>query len=477
MIKLPSSPLKIISKLGQNNFLRYSRYIALGIVANVALWGMALYYLKVTPPVYISKWAMIMPGNGLGVNVSLADIGQTSASSSSPFGGTSMDPRANYQFILTDESLLEIAAERQKIPIAKLGKPKVKLVDNTSIMEMEIGAKTAEQARDNANAVIDALQSRLNLLRAEEIDKRGENNDETLKEAREKLQVAQKKLSAYKASSGLSSSNQVGELSTNIETLRKQKAEIFAQKEQISSRFQQLSDSLGLTVPEVTDAFILHADRQFLQNSKDYSEANTSLTVLQTKWGENHPLVIKELARQQSAKEAMIGRASSILRKEVTAKYIEHLVLGENSGTSRETLFRDLIGFQVDQQGAIAQNAALQDQIFELEDRLQSLVQKQVVLDNLQREVQIAEAVFASTLAKINLAKSDIFTAYPLIQVLSKPSLPDKKSSPQPTVVFLGTGVGSVLITTGLVMLWWRKEIKQKVIVAKSKPKKVEVAQ
>lgn len=475
MTDIAPSGLPHLMKLGKNNFLRYSRYIALGVIANAGLWGAALLYLKVTPPVYISKWAMIMPGNGLGVNVSLADIGQTSASSSSPFGGTSMDPRANYQFIITDESVLEIAAETQKIPISKLGKPKVKLVDNTSIMELEIGAKTPEQARDNATAIIEALQSRLNMLRAEEIDKRGENTDATLKEAREKLQIAQKKLSAYKASSGLSSSNQVGELSTNIETLRKQKAEIFAQKEQISSRFQQLADSLGLTVPEVTDAFVLHADRQFLQNARDYSEANTTLTVIRTKWGVNHPLVVKEQARQISAKAAMIERASAILRKAVTTEYIEHLILGDSSGTSRENLFRDLIAFQVDQQGAIAQNEALQYQISQLEDRLQSLVQKQVGLDNLQREVQIAEAVFASTLAKMNLAKSDIFTAYPLVQVLSKPSLPDKKSAPQPTVVFLGTTVGSILITTGLVMLWWRKEIKQKVVLAKSKP--VEVVQ
>jgi hypothetical protein len=41
--------------------------------------------------------------------------------------------------------------------------------------------------------------------------------------------------------------------------------------------------------------------------------------------------------------------------------------------------------------------------------------------------------------------------------------------------VFIGTGVGSILVTTGLVMLWWRKEIKQKIVLAKNKP--VEVAQ
>ena len=78
--------------------------------------------------------------------MNLPEIGQASSSSSSPFGGSSMDPRANYQFLVTNESVLEEAADKLKIPAKQLGKPKVKLVDNTSIMEFEVTGPTAKDA-------------------------------------------------------------------------------------------------------------------------------------------------------------------------------------------------------------------------------------------------------------------------------------------------------------------------------------------
>ena len=131
----------------KTRYWRYARYAAIGLAANVALWGMTFTYLKTTKPVYTSNWAVILPGAGSGVSVNLPEIGQASSSSSSPFGGSSMDPRANYQFLVTNESVLEEAANKLKIPTKQLGKPKVKLVDNTSIMEFEVTGPTAKDAQ------------------------------------------------------------------------------------------------------------------------------------------------------------------------------------------------------------------------------------------------------------------------------------------------------------------------------------------
>jgi len=182
------------------------------------------------------------------------------------------------------------------------------------------------------------------------------------------------------------------------------------------------------------------------------------LVVLKSKWGDNHPLVVKEATRQESARVAMLDRASSLLGRKVDRSTLQNLSIKSESGSSRESLFRDLVSMQADQQGLVAQNEALTDQILELEARLKILVQKQSKLDNLQREVQIAEAVFASTLAKLDLGKSDIFISYPVTQLISEPTLPDEKTSPKPSIVFVGAGVASIFITTGLAMLWWRKE-------------------
>jgi uncharacterized protein involved in exopolysaccharide biosynthesis len=442
----------------KTRYWRYARYAAIGLAANVTLWGMTFTYLKTAKPVYTSNWAVILPGAGSGVSVNLPEIGQASSSSSSPFGGSSMDPRANYQFLVTNESVLEEAADKLKIPAKQLGKPKVKLVDNTSIMEFEVTGPTAKDAQLRSLAIYEALQTKLSELRLEEVAKREMGSQGTLKSAQEKLKAAQKSLSEYKASSGLSSGDQVKDLSTNIEQLRKQKAEGFAQVEQTSSRLEQLSSDLDMTVPEAANAFLLQADQLFQQNLKDYNEASAMLVVLKAKWGDNHPLVVKEFSRQQSAKTAMIDRASSLLGRKVDQSNLQRLTIKNETGSSRESLFRDLIAVQSEQKGASAQNQALGNQIDELEVRLRMLVQKQSKLESLQREVQIAEAVFASTLAKLDLGKSDIFISYPITQLIAEPTLPDEKTSPKPSIVFVGAGVASIFITTGLAMLWWRKE-------------------
>ncbi len=453
-------------------FWRYARYFALGLAANAALWGLTLTYLKLAKPVYTSDWAIILPGAGAGVSVNLPEIGQASSSTSSPFGSASMDPRANYQFLVTNEAVLADAAASLNIPLKQLGKPKIKLVDNTSIMEFEVTGPTAKDAQMRSRAIYDALQNKLDRLRLEEVSKRERGIQGTLISAQEKLKLAQKKLSEYKAFSGLSSSDQVRELSSNIEQLRKQKAESYAQVRQTTNRLAQLSSDLGLTVSEAANAFLLQADQLFQQNLKDYSESSAALVVLKAKWGENHPLVVKESARQEAARSALLDRASALLGHKVSQSILQRLSVKTETGSSRESLFRDLVAVQSEQKGASAQNEALGDQITELEARLKMLVQKQTKLDNLQRDVQIAEAVFASTLAKLDLGKSDIFISYPVTQLIAEPTLPDEKTSPKPSIVFVGAGVASLFITTGLVMLWWRKEtamyIKDK--IGKSKP-------
>jgi uncharacterized protein involved in exopolysaccharide biosynthesis len=442
----------------KSKYWRYFRYFSLGLITNAAIWGAAFVYLKVAPVTYISAWALILPGAGAGVNVNLPEIGQATSSSSSPFGSTTMDPRANYQFIATDLFVLTAAAARLNISLDELDKPKVKLVDNTSIMQFEVTGSSPMDAQMRSQAIYTALQNRLNQLRLEEVAKREQGSQGTLKSAQEKLQAAQKRLSAYKASSGLSSNDQVRDLTSNIEALRKQKAESFANVQQTTNRLSQLSSDLDLTVPDAANAFLLQADRLIQQNLKDYSESSAAIVVFKSKWGNNHPLVVKEIAKQQTAGKAVLDRAKILLGRKVSQATLDRLSIKGETGSGRESLLRDLIAVQSEQKGTVAHDRAIAGQIASLEVRLKNLVQKQTTLESLQRQVQIAEAVFASTLTKLDLGKSDMFTSYPIAQLLTEPSLPDKASSPKPLFVYLGAGVGSLLITTGLILLWLRKE-------------------
>jgi uncharacterized protein involved in exopolysaccharide biosynthesis len=437
---------------------RWQRYVFMGLVVNSAIWGATLFFLKVAKPTYISEWALILPGSGPGVSVNLPDIGQASSSSSSPFGGPTQDPRANYQFIATSETVIKKAAAIVHLPPEKFGEPKIKLLDNTTIMKFQVTGSSAEEARQKSLALYKALVSQLTLLRVEELARRDDGIQSTLESAKAKLVENQQRLSAYKLKSGLSFPGQIDNLSVNVEQLRRQRAELVAQQQQVGNRLQQLSTSLKISPQQAASAFVLQADQLFQQNLKDYSEASANLPVLLAKWGDNHPNVIKEKARLEAAQAAISNRSQSLLGNAINSQMLGAIQLTANE-SGRASLFRDLVAVQADFQGLTAEAQAIDQQIKLLESRLNGLAQGQTTLENMKREMQTAEAVFASTVAKLDLGKSDIFTAYPLIQMVQEPSLPDKASAPKKSLVIAGAAIGSLFSSGGFALLWWRKRL------------------
>ena len=142
---------------------------------------------------------------------------------------------------------------------------------------------------------------------------------------------------------------------------------------------------------------------------------------------------------------------------------LEHLNLTSIAGAGRVNLFQQLVAVEAEQKGVLAQAQALDQQITLLGRRLQKLAQKQATLDSLERNVKIAEAVFSSTLAKVELGKADIFVDYPLVQIFVEPSLPEKLTSPKPMFVLGGAFLGSLFSTMGLIILWWRQNMKTRI--------------
>lgn len=446
------------------------RYVVLGLTINTAIWGFAIVSLKKAKPVYTSEWALIIPGAGTGVNFNLPEIGQASSSSVSAFSSSSSDPRANYNYIITSEPVLNKAATYLKLPPDKFGQPKIKLIDNTTVMKIEITGSTPQESQQKSFALYKALNHRLNMLRTEVVTSRDEGTKASLLASQNKLKEAQTRLSEYKARSALTSVEQIKDLLTNIEQLRKQLAETLAQQQSSAHRLQQLSNNLRLSPQQAADALALQSDQIFQQYLKDYTEASGTLEVFLSKWGMNHPQVIKEQAKWLAAQEAILERSRYILKKDIDKESLEHLYLA--IGTGRVGLFENLVALDVEHRGIVAQAQALDEQIKLLEKRKKILSQKEATLDGLERNVKIAEAIFSSTLAKVDLSKTDIFVDYPLVQMLVEPTLPEEPSSPRPMFVYAGAFFGSLCATSALIILWWRKNLKDKLsqMMSNNKP-------
>ena len=85
-------------------------------------------------------------------------------------------------------------------------------------------------------------------------------------------------------------------------------------------------------------------------------------------------------------------------------------------------------------------------------------------LDDLKRDVQVAEAVFSSALARIDTSKADFFASYPMIQTLDPPLMPRRPSSPVPVLAVAGGLGASFFIIAALVLTWLRIGLLQRIL-------------
>lgn len=433
------------SKVNNN---RWQPYLLLGIVANAAIWGSAFFVLQFQPPAYKSSLNVILPGTSDGA-VSVPNVGNATYQNLSAF---SQDTRATYSIIATSQPVVTAAAKQLNIPLKSFSPDnyRIKLVPNTTMMTFETKAATPKEAEDKTLAIYQAFQTRLNVLRAQETLQREAGFQSALSSAQQRLEIAQKRLSDYKASSGLNSNAQVVALSNNIDQLRAQKTQLLVQEQQTRTRLKELSKSLNPSAQQAESASLIETDQIFQQNFKLYNDTSAALVDLSSIFLPDHPAVVAQKARQDAAQKAMLARSQYLLGRPINQATLKQLNPVITNGSARE-----LITLQADLRALQSQSQETNQQIIQLEGRLKSLAKQETTLDAFTRDFKVAEAVFTSTLGKLDVGKSNVFGSYPLIQTLSTPTL--GLSSPIQNFVLVGASLGSLLITTGITTLWLRK--------------------
>jgi uncharacterized protein involved in exopolysaccharide biosynthesis len=182
---------------------------------------------------------------------------------------------------------------------------------------------------------------------------------------------------------------------------------------------------------------------------------------------------VQQVKRQQQVMlQAMLRRGQLLLGIPIDQLKLERLILDNSngSGVKRSELFVQLVNLNAETRGLAAQIEAMNQKITELQRNLHTLSQKESVFASLDRDVQIAQAIFASTLTKIDLSQNDPFGSFPLIYIIEEPSMEMEPSAPKPKLVLAGAFIGSVFVTMGLTLLWWREPLLKvtKIIIRKA---------
>ncbi|MEM8675736.1 MAG: response regulator [Cyanobacteria bacterium P01_G01_bin.67] len=468
-----SSKFKTIDSLNQKSSRvrkPWQSYLPYWLVGNAVLWGLAILYLVFKNPTYTSKWAISLPASQNSSSLSIPDVGSVSSNTESPYRHNLFDPREDYKFLIRKPEIIEQAAAKVGMKRSEYGQPEIEIVDNTTMMELTTEGDTPEAAQQKAIALQNVLEQKIQQLRQEQISQTDRNLQASLARSKTALDNARQKLAEFRGSSLLGSRDKASNLSDNLEQLRRQQAETTAQLEQTKVQSARLADNLGMSAQSAKDAFALHSDSLFQQYLAEYTRASGEMVAVAAKFQKDSPNVIEKKQEVEQASNSLLERGGVLLGRTPSAELLQQLNLrtGEENDSYRGSLLKDIVALQSEADGLAAKAAELSNQIQTIESKENRLVQQDATLARLQQEVKFAETVYSSNLAKSRLAESNLYDAYPQIQVAIKPNLPRKPSSPNPTTIALGTFMGSVFLTTAIASLWASSSVEKSPLANKN---------
>jgi uncharacterized protein involved in exopolysaccharide biosynthesis len=441
-------------------------YISLGILGNAIVWGLVFAYLKILPPTYTSKWGVMILGTDPKITISLSQVGQASEPSQNTRPQEYQDPRSDYVYIATSPSVLEKAAAKVDLSLEDFGEPNVTTDTKSALIAFEITGETPEQAQQKSLALYEVMTAEIERLRQAELQRREDAIQATLKGSQQRLDEARAKLANYRGKSQLNADEQIKDISNNIEQLRRSKIELIAQSQGLSKRLEQLATDVNISDQEAREVYLIQADEVYQKYFEEYGKLSQNLIDLSAKLGPKHPNVVEKQKEVDSALEALIARGSFLLNKPVSQEYLirlSSLGLDPQLKTIREGIFKDIVTNRADQQYYTAQLQVIDQEIVKLEQKLSQLSQDQLVIDRLEVDVSLAEAIFTATIGKLDLGQGDIYSIYPPIQLVVEPNLPneDDPTTPDTKLGLLGGAAGTFLVISGLALLWWERKISQ----------------
>jgi len=428
----------------------WRRYLLGWIVSLVGISALSGAYMTLTPKVYKSEWTLILPGAGAGSNVNVSSIGQTSSIIASPFGQSSLSPIAIYKAIASAGSVREAAAQRLEMKASQFGSPHIKLIQQTALMFFSINGSSPEQARQKALALHAALEEQLQQLRLNEIEKRAQAVEANLISYSSTLERARDNVVEFQHATGLVSIDQFAGLTVTMEQLRRKLMEARAEKARLAAQQRALASSLGVSAEVAAEAISLAADPSFIRLLREHADARGQLADRRSRFGANHPQIAREQARVD---ETLQSLAAATRRARISDNEAFGLLLIVDT-PARADLLQSLV------RGA-AELSGRQNEIREIETNMvsaQSEVERRssqaAQLEYLQKKQLVAEAVYSSAVARIDTNRADIYASYPLVQVLSLPTLPERPSNPRILFAIIGFLLGSSLATGAWFMAW-----------------------
>lgn len=442
---------------GQPGYLlkRILRYTGVCLIWIALIWGPILGYLGAAPPKYTSHMSLILPGAGVSASVNMEGIGQASSYASSAFSNSSVSPTQTYKRLIRADRILDATAASLGADPQALPRPKVTLVDQTGLIHIEMTGVSPDEARDRNQALLEAFFNEVEALRADDLSEREEGAVLAIEEYRASVMTTRDAVNSLQTETGFISKDQFSRQVTENDGRWTGLVALRGRLQEKTAFVEQLQASLGLTPLQAARALDLYSDQEYLALVADLSDKAATRNEARAQYGRQHPLRQKAEVDYAKAQEATLMAAIGItgLSRSVAEK------LNVSQFGDRTSLLADLLRSEAERAGLEAQHQELNSRYVQEKERLERAAKAAARLEDLQRDFQVAEAVFASAIARAQSSKADVFASYPLVQVLENPSLPEAGSSPRKKLAVLAGAGATFLVLIALSLGWMRQGI------------------
>jgi uncharacterized protein involved in exopolysaccharide biosynthesis len=448
----PNAVRRVVMGGRLGDIKRMPRYVATAVLGATLIWAPLLGYLKTAPLSYRSTTSLIMPGSGASASMSLKGIGQATSYASSAFASNAVSPTETYKRLLAADRIVDAAAASLNIARAELGQPRVRLVDQTSLIHFETTGRTPQDAQARGDAILAAFFTELDALRNDEVVTREDSGQQAIADYRLSVSETRARIEALQASSGLLSVDQYDVLLDRHLMLGDQLQTHRAQLSDRSAATAALERQLGLDAQVAAATLKLFADSTYVALLDEVARAAVAVAEAGGRYGAGHPAVQAARAAHTQAQ-----RAARAVAQRVTGLSEQALASFDLAPDgARAELLAELVRMNAQLSGAQEQLATLEAQHSTGQQALARFAPSAAKMQDLERDFSVAEAVFASAIARAQSSKSDLYASYPLVQVLENPSLPDRPSSPNRKLAYLAGIAATVMLFISLAMGWIR---------------------
>lgn len=439
---------------------RLPRYVGFFLLGATLIWAPIIGYLRTAPLSFTSEMSLILPGSGASASVNLSEIGQASSFANSAFSSPSISPTVTYKRLLGADRIVDAAATHAGLSRRGFGAPRIELIDQTGLIKIAVTGPSAELAQEKGEALLTAFFEELDALREDELDVREDSGLGAITAYRASVADTRQEISRLQRETGLISAGQYDRLVAETDQLALDVQQVAAELEDRREAVASLSATLRLTPRLAAATLRLHADTEFSALVTQLSEHAAEHASARGQYGDQHPRVTTAREAGAAARAAALARAESLtdLTSEELAS-LDMAPIGE-----RAALLSDLVKAEAARAGTAAELATGQRRLEEGRRKVSQLIEPAARLEDLQRDFQVAEAVFASALARAKSSRTDLFASYPLVQVLEDPSLPNGPSSPK-TKLAIAAGIAALMMMSfGLLLSWIRSAVISRIL-------------